>query len=42
MEQERIWLLMGRKVSGEATMGELRELEELLQKDPDMRYKLSV
>jgi transmembrane sensor len=42
MEQERIWLLMGRKVSGEATMGELRELEELLQKDPDLRYKLSV
>lgn len=33
---------MGRKVSGEATMGELRELEELLQKDPDLRYKLSV
>ncbi|NLR77602.1 FecR family protein [Chitinophaga eiseniae] len=33
---------MGRKVSGEATMGELRELEELMQKDPDMRYKLSV
>ncbi|MFY0256201.1 FecR family protein [Chitinophaga sp. 30R24] len=42
MEQERIWLLMGRKVSGEATMAELRELEELLQKDPDMRYKLAV
>jgi transmembrane sensor len=42
MEQERIWLLMGRKVSGEATMGELRELEGLLQKDPDLRYKLSV
>lgn len=33
---------MGRKVSGEATMGELRELEALLQKDPDLRYKLSV
>ena len=33
---------MGRKVSGEATMGELRELEELLQHDPDLRYKLSV
>lgn len=33
---------MGRKVSGEATMEELRELEALLQKDPDLRYKLSV
>ncbi|WP_177192254.1 FecR family protein [Chitinophaga arvensicola] len=33
---------MGRKVSGEATMGELRELEALLQKDPDLRYKSSV
>lgn len=42
MEQERIWLLMGRKISGEATMSELRELEDLLQKDPDLRYKLSV
>lgn len=42
MEQERIWLLMGRKVSGEATMEELRELEASLQKDPDLRYKLSV
>lgn len=42
MEQERLWLLMGRKVSGEATMGELRELEELLKQDPTLRYKLSV
>lgn len=33
---------MGRKVSGEATMEELRELEASLQKDPDLRYKLSV
>lgn len=42
MEQERIWLLLGRKVSGEATMGELRELEELLQQDATLRYKVSV
>lgn len=33
---------MGRKVSGEATMEELRELEELLQQDPELRYKYSV
>ncbi|WP_326992441.1 FecR domain-containing protein [Chitinophaga sp. 212800010-3] len=33
---------MGRKVSGEATMGELRELEEILLKDPDLRYKYAV
>ncbi|CAL1518357.1 FecR family protein [Chitinophaga sp. MM2321] len=42
MEQERIWLLLGRKVSGEATMAELRELEELLQQFPELRYKFSV
>ncbi|RBL90769.1 FecR family protein [Chitinophaga flava] len=42
MEQERIWLLLGRKVSGEATMAELRELEELLVQYPELRYKFSV
>ncbi|WP_143310847.1 FecR family protein [Chitinophaga vietnamensis] len=42
MEQERIWLLIGRKVSGEATLEELRELEELLKNDPSLRYKFSV
>ncbi|NLR68358.1 FecR family protein [Chitinophaga varians] len=42
MEQERIWLLLGRKVSGEATMAELRELEELLVQYPEMRYQVSV
>lgn len=42
MEQERIWLLLGRKVSGEATMAELREMEELLVQYPELRYQVSV
>ncbi|WP_160711082.1 FecR family protein [Chitinophaga solisilvae] len=42
MEQERIWLLLGRKVSGEATMAELRELEELLVQYPAERYQFAV
>ncbi|MBC9933409.1 FecR family protein [Chitinophaga qingshengii] len=42
MEQERIWLLLGRKVSGEATMAELRELEELLVQYPELRYQASI
>ncbi|MCW3465588.1 FecR family protein [Chitinophaga nivalis] len=41
-QQERIWLLLGRKVSGEATMAELRELDDLLQHDPALRYKAAV
>lgn len=42
MEQERIWLLLGRKVSGEASLAELRELEELLVQHPELRYQVSV
>lgn len=37
-EQDRIWTLMARKMAGEATPEELRELEELLQKYPDITY----
>ncbi|HVI43353.1 MAG TPA: FecR domain-containing protein [Chitinophaga sp.] len=42
MEQEKIWSLLGKKLSGEATMAELRELEELLQQQPELRYKAAV
>ncbi|WP_157753042.1 hypothetical protein [Chitinophaga sp. MD30] len=42
MEQERIWWLIGRKIGGEATLDELRELEELLKQDAALRYRISL
>lgn len=42
MEQERIWWLVGRKIGGEATLDELRELDELLKQDAGLRYRISL
>jgi ferric-dicitrate binding protein FerR (iron transport regulator) len=42
MDQSRIWLLLARKISGEATLDELRELEMLLKDDPALRYYASL
>lgn len=42
MEQERTWFLIGRKISGEASLEELRELEELFRKDPLLGYQCAV
>lgn len=39
MKEERIWILIARKVSGEATDDELNELENLLQANPDQQFK---
>jgi transmembrane sensor len=39
MNSERIWQLLSRKIDGEATMDELRELEQLLIENPDA-YKI--
>ncbi len=36
MQRDRIWALMSRKLSGEATEAELMELDELLNNHPDM------
>ncbi len=36
MKKDRIWTLLSRKLSGEATNAELHELEELLQLYPDV------
>ena len=41
-EQDRIWLLMARKLSGEATPEELAELARFQQEHPDMTYSLQV
>lgn len=39
MTNNHIWHLISRKLSGEATLEELRELEQLLSDDPEMAYK---
>jgi transmembrane sensor len=38
MAQEYIWNLIAKKLSGEATDAELRELEKLLRENPDLHY----
>jgi ferric-dicitrate binding protein FerR (iron transport regulator) len=40
MNRDRTWLLIGKKLAGEASAEELQELEELLRSDPDMHYAL--
>lgn len=42
MSQDRTWLLLGRKISGEATLDELRELESLLKEDTHLSYQVSL
>jgi hypothetical protein len=38
MNKESIWKLLARKMAGEATEEELRELKDLLTNDPGMKY----
>jgi transmembrane sensor len=40
MIQDRLWELLSKKLSGEATQPELEELEEILRKSPDFHYPL--
>jgi ferric-dicitrate binding protein FerR (iron transport regulator) len=40
MEKDRLWLLMARKLAGESSTEELRELSELLRKHPDIHFPL--
>jgi transmembrane sensor len=42
MELHRIWHLLGRKLAGEATLDELRELEKLLEKIPAEAYGIDI
>ncbi|SHL93291.1 FecR family protein [Chitinophaga sp. CF418] len=42
MSQDRTWILLGRKISGEATLDELRELETLLKEDAQLSYQASL
>ena len=41
-ERSRIWTLMARKLSGEATPDELTELERLQQQHPEITYSLQL
>ena len=38
MENEKIWKLLARKMKGEATEEELKELQTILKNDPVMKY----
>lgn len=40
MKNERVWELLARKMSGEATSGELEELQELLRNDPHLHFSV--
>jgi transmembrane sensor len=40
MENDRIWNLIAKKLAGEASSGELKELESALRLDPDLHYSL--
>jgi ferric-dicitrate binding protein FerR (iron transport regulator) len=42
MTEERFWLLVSLKMSGEATEAELQELEDQLQQEPALRLKVSI
>lgn len=42
MQVERIWLLIARKMSNEASTEELKELDLLLRKDPDQHFNIEV
>src|SRR5258708_31695768 len=41
-EKDRIWHLMARKLSGEATEEEIKELELLQQQHPEMTYSFQL
>ena len=41
-EQDRIWTLVARKLAGEATQEEHKELEQFLHKYPDMTYTVEM
>jgi transmembrane sensor len=40
MENDRIWNLIAKKLAGEASAGDLKELESALRLDPELHYSL--
>lgn len=41
-DENRVWLLVARKLSRESTLEELRELEQLLLADPELAYRIDL
>ena len=42
MELDRLWYLVGKKISADATESELQELLDMLEKDPNSHYSMMV
>lgn len=42
MQQDRVWVLMSRKLTGEATEDELQELLNMLENDPAIYYSMRI
>jgi transmembrane sensor len=42
MTNNHVWHLVARKLSGEATLDELRELEQVLRDDPELAYQVEL
>jgi hypothetical protein len=42
MEDNRLWILFGRRVSGEITPKELEELKALVRERPDQGYSMEI
>ncbi|HEX6180868.1 MAG TPA: hypothetical protein VFZ47_06445, partial [Chitinophagaceae bacterium] len=40
MQKDRVWYLVSKKLTGEATAAEFTELEEILRQHPEMHYAL--
>ncbi len=40
MDNERVWNLIAKKLAGEASAGDLKDLESILRLDPDLHYSL--
>jgi hypothetical protein len=42
MKEDRIWILFARRVSGDITPEELKELEALIREQPDRGYSMDI
>lgn len=42
MDKDRLWILIARKLSGEITAGEMKELDDLFATFPDQRHQASL
>jgi ferric-dicitrate binding protein FerR (iron transport regulator) len=42
MANNRLWILMSRRLSGEASLAEVEELQQLLEQSPDKQYLLDI